>query len=77
LHLITGEIVEIYVEEGVPWARVNVGGVHLRTPLTLLPDARVGEGVLLESGVAISTVNSEKEKEETHVSGDTRQSTGD
>lgn len=69
---------EIYVKEGVPWAKVNVGGgVHIRTPLTLLPDARVGEGVLVESGVAISTVHSEKGKESIHVSGDTRQGTGD
>ena len=77
MNLLTAEIVEIYVEEGVLWARVSVGGVHMRTPLKLLPDAHVGDGVLIESGVAISIVRSEQRKEDTHVSGNTRQGTGD
>ncbi|MBM4162384.1 MAG: HypC/HybG/HupF family hydrogenase formation chaperone [Ignavibacteria bacterium] len=63
MNFITGQIEEIYVEEGTATARVNVRGVKVRVPLTFLLEARVGDTILIESGVAISKVESEHEKE--------------
>lgn len=54
MKLVTGRITDIYVDTGVVKAKVSVGGAHIRVPLTLLMDARVGDGVLIESGIAIS-----------------------
>jgi HupF/HypC family len=39
--------------------KLSVDGVFIRVPLLLLPDARVGDRVLVESGVAIAVVKSE------------------
>ncbi len=56
MNLITGKIVEIYLEGGITKAKVSVGGAYVRMPLMLLMDARVGDEVLIEAGVAISKV---------------------
>ncbi|MEK6754846.1 MAG: HypC/HybG/HupF family hydrogenase formation chaperone [Bacteroidota bacterium] len=59
MNFVTGQIEEIYVEEGTAMARVKVHGAFMRVPLTFLLDARVGDTILIESGVAISKVESE------------------
>lgn len=63
MNLIEGEIVEIYSEDGTSMAKVRVAGVFLRVPVALIPDAKVGDRVLIESGVAIAKVESEQTKE--------------
>ena len=35
-------------------AKVSIGGTYIRVPLTLLMEARVGDEILIESGIAIS-----------------------
>ena len=54
MNLITGEIVEIYIEEGSTKGKVKVGGAFMRVPLLFLFEGKVGDRVLIESGIAIS-----------------------
>jgi hydrogenase maturation factor len=59
MTLVTGEIVAIDPDTWTDMAKVRVDGVFIRVPLLLLPDARVGDRVLVESGVAIAVVKTE------------------
>jgi hydrogenase maturation factor len=59
MNPVTGEIIEIYGDTWTEMAKVRVDGVFIRVPLLLLPDARVGDHVLVESGVAIAIVKTE------------------
>lgn len=54
--MMTGKIEEIYVDSGVVKAKVRVAGAFIRVPLMLLMDARVGDEILVESGIAISRI---------------------
>lgn len=63
MNLVSGEIVEIYIDERTTMGKVRVGGVFLRVPLFFLPETKVHDSVLIASGVAISTIETEKEKE--------------
>jgi hydrogenase maturation factor len=60
VNLITGKIVEIYLEGGIAKAKLSVGGAYVRVPLMLLMDVRVGDEVLVEAGVAISKVEAKQ-----------------
>jgi hydrogenase maturation factor len=72
MNLVTGRITEIYVEGGTTRAKVSVGGAQFRVMMTLLMDAHVGDNILIDSGVAISTVQPIEAKEVSHVLGDSR-----
>ncbi len=51
MNLITGSIERIWNEDGVLKAKVNIGGA-MRTITLLLPsEPRIGDRVLIESGV--------------------------
>jgi len=63
MNLVKGEIDDIYVESGTTMAKVRVHGAYLRVPVTFLIDAKVGDTILIESGVAISKVESEYSQE--------------
>jgi hydrogenase maturation factor len=54
MNIVTGRIEEIYVHEGMTMGKVNVRGAYLKVPLTFLPDAKVGDSIIIESGVAIN-----------------------
>jgi hydrogenase maturation factor len=56
---VTGEIVDIYLDTWTKMAKVRVNGAFIRVPLLLLPDAKVGDRVLVEGGVAIAVVATE------------------
>jgi len=62
LNVVPGEIVEISDDESKT-AKVRVGGAYLRVPLLLVKDAKVGDWVLVESGVAIAVITPEPSKE--------------
>jgi hydrogenase maturation factor len=64
MSLVSGAILEIYIEDGITMAKVNVKGAFVRVPVLLLPQASVGDVILVDSGVAISRVE-ELTKEET------------
>jgi hydrogenase maturation factor len=61
MRLITGKIVEIDHDGQQPMARVRVAGAFMSVPITFLPDVKVGDRVLIESGVAIAKVKSQTE----------------
>ena len=69
---LTAEILEIYVDEGLTYAKVRVGKALMRVLLLLLMDARVGDRILIESGVALSRVDNVQKKESADVPRDTR-----
>jgi hydrogenase maturation factor len=77
MNIVSGEIREIYVEDGTTTARVNVRGAVLRVPIIFLPHAKVGDTVLIESGVAISIIQPETYKEDKHVLSHSGKSAGD
>ena len=54
MNLVSGIIEEIYVREGMAMGRINVRGAMMNVSLTFLMDARIGDTILVESGVAIS-----------------------
>ena len=66
MHLITAELVDIYCEGTVRMGRVRVGGAYSRVTLTLVPEARTGDRLLIHAGVALAREN----REDDHVSGD-------
>jgi hydrogenase maturation factor len=72
MNLLTGRIAEIFIEGGITKAKVSVGGAHFKVAMMLLMDAKVGDKVMVESGVAISKLNSPEERETADVSRDPR-----
>ena len=72
MNLVTGRIVEIYIEGGTTKAKVSVGGAHVRVMMTFLMEARVGDEILIESGLALTTLKPTGTKEESYVLGDSR-----
>ena len=66
---VTGEIIDIYLDGGSAKAAVRVGGAVLRVPLTLLMEARVGDMVVVQSGMAVSKTGSRRKRESAYVSG--------
>jgi hydrogenase maturation factor len=72
MNLMTGKITEMYIEEGSTRAKVSVGGAQFKVVMTLLMEARVGDEVFIDSGVAISRVNPVERKETSYVFGNSR-----
>jgi hydrogenase maturation factor len=63
MNLFSGRIEEIYVQDGMTMGRINVRGAFISVSLTFLMEAKIGDTILAESGVAISKT----EMEETEV----------
>ncbi len=63
MNLHTGQLEEIYIENGTAMGRVNVNGAFMRVPLFFLLDAKVGDTILIEAGVGISIYQDETETE--------------
>ena len=57
---IPGRISELSSNFGVPMAKVDFGGITREACLSYVPDARVGEYVLVHVGFAISRVDEEE-----------------
>lgn len=62
MHFVTGELVEIYEENGIPMGKLRVAGAITRVALALLPHVQVGDVVLAHAGVAISKVEPENRR---------------
>jgi hydrogenase expression/formation protein HypC len=60
---IPGKVAELYEAGGVTMARVDFGGVTREACLAYLPEAKVGDYVLIHAGFAISTVDEEDAKQ--------------
>jgi hydrogenase maturation factor len=52
----SGTVTEIFLEDGVPRATVRAGDLSLPVALTLMMDVRVGDEVLIDSGIAVSRI---------------------
>ncbi len=72
MSLLTGRLVEIFLEDGVPKGKVKIGGAFTNVVLTLLMDAHVGDTVLVEAGVAIGVLSESQPMENDYVSRDSR-----
>jgi hydrogenase expression/formation protein HypC len=61
---IPGRIIETYENGGLKMGKVDFGGVQRETCLEYVPDASIGDYVIIHVGFAISVL-SEQEAEET------------
>ncbi len=61
MHTFTGEVVEIFQEEGERKARVRVGGALVKVSVELLPEVKVGDKIILCAGVALGKLSAEEE----------------
>jgi len=57
MNAVTGKIVDIYVKEGSTTARVQIDDSFTEVPLLLLMNARIGDQILIDAGIAISRLN--------------------
>ncbi len=57
---IPGKILELFKEEGVCMAKVQFGGIVRNTCMEYLPEAAVGEYVIVHVGFAISKMDEEE-----------------
>ncbi len=60
MNVLTGEIVEIYLEDGKTMGKVRIGGAMKNVGLTLLMQAKVHDRVTIDSGIALAKVEQEK-----------------
>lgn len=59
---VPGEVIEIYEEEGLRMGRVDYSGMVSRTCLEYVPEAKVGQYVIVHAGFAISLLDEEDAK---------------
>ncbi len=52
----TGQVIEVFVEEGLLVGKVSVNGAITRVALGLVPGICVGDSVLVHAGVAVGKV---------------------
>lgn len=68
MNILTATVREIFEEDGVRYGWVVVDGARTRACLGLLPDAKIGDVVLVHAGVALAALG-ENEKGEADVLG--------
>ncbi len=56
MNLVYGEILDLFLEDGMQMGRVRVGGARQKVSLELLTNAQPGDRVLVADGVALSQV---------------------
>jgi len=57
---VPGKIVEIYEADGLRMGRVDFGGVHREACLEYVPEAHVGDYIVIHVGFAISRLSEEE-----------------
>jgi hydrogenase expression/formation protein HypC len=57
---VPGRVAELYESAGVPMARVDFGGIAREACMAYLPEAVLGEYVLIHAGFAISKMDEEE-----------------
>jgi hydrogenase maturation factor len=72
MNLLYGRVVAMFPEDGMLAGKVRVGGAFKKVSLDLLVDPRIGDGVLICDGVAISRVEDRATTEINYVSGNPR-----
>ncbi len=61
MHTFIGEIAEIFQENGERKAKIKVGKALVKASIELLPEAKVGDKILLCAGVALGKISPEEE----------------
>ncbi len=59
----TGEIVDIFEEDGLRIGKLRVSGAITRVALGVLPDVQIGDMVLIHAGVAVSKIMRNNDRE--------------
>lgn len=72
MTLLYGEIVDVFMENKLPTAKVRVGCALQRVSLALVAEAHRGDTVLVCDGVALSKMI--PQQKDSYVPGDSRQS---
>ncbi len=62
-----GEITEIYIKEGSTMGKVLIDGSYFHVPLLLLLNAKVGDQVLIDAGIAVSKVSDKHSPKPQHA----------
>lgn len=57
---VPGKIVELHEREGIRMSKVDFGGITREACLAYLPDAGIGDYVLVHVGFAISQIDEEE-----------------
>jgi len=57
MNLIYGEVVEIFMEDGMRFGKIRVAGALKKIPLELLTNVERGDSILVCDGVEISKVS--------------------
>lgn len=70
MNLLYGKIVDVFVDEGLPGARVRVGAALKRVSTAFIEGAVPGDVVVVCDGMAIGKV--ENERKESDVPGNSR-----
>ncbi len=73
MNLVYADIIKVFTDNGQRMGKVNINGVLKVVPLLLLPDADIGDKILLCDGVPISKMINHK-KGGDHVPGNTGES---
>jgi len=53
MNLVRGILTNIFIKEGTTMGTVNVHGAIFDVPLTLLLNAKIGDIIIIDSGIAI------------------------
>lgn len=72
MNLLYGEVVDLFVENGMQMGNIRVSGAVKKVALDLLAGVQCGDRVLLCDGVAISRVDDDAKQENENVSRDSR-----
>jgi hydrogenase maturation factor len=72
MNLVYGEIVDVFIEDGMQMGNVRVAGVVKKVALDLVTGSRCGDRVLLCDGVAIGKVAGDAVRKENNVPRDSR-----
>ena len=72
MNLVYGEIVDLFIEDGMRMGNVRVSGVVKKVALNLVTGARCGDRVLFCDGVAIGKVAADTVRKENNVPRDSR-----
>ena len=62
MTLLVGRIDRLYEGAGGRWAVVSVRGARVEVAADLVPEAGVGDAVLIEAGVALARLRTEGER---------------
>jgi hydrogenase expression/formation protein HypC len=60
---IPGKIVEIYQANGLKMGKIDFGGVSREACLAYVPDAQIGDYVLIHVGFALNLISEEEAQE--------------